>query len=308
MSRYELGEVGPLPSVVTANDVGLYLMTEKGMAVLEAALAANVEIAHVTTAPADGMNDDSHKRIALLAKEWGCPTFERASPPQFDGSNTIAAGWRWMLNRPNLIVLHDSLLPRYRGFSPLITALVNGEPEVGVTAFLAEAEPDTGPIIAQRSIPVAYPARMREVLDRLVPVYGELALELCKTIAEGLPIRYAAQDHSKATYSIWRDEDDYRIDWHADDRRLVRLVDAASDPFPGAWTTVYGVGRDWDVVRVLEAESWPDRRVEDRRPGKTAFLYDGDPVVVCATGLVRLRKITDPLGRPLRFTLKTRFR
>jgi methionyl-tRNA formyltransferase len=275
--------------------VGLYLMTEKGLAVLASALGSGVEIAHVTTAPAAGMNDDSHEHITRMGKERGIPTFLRAHPPEFNGTHSIAAGWRWMLDVPNLVVLHDSLLPRYRGFSPLITALVNGESSVGVTAFLAESEPDTGPIIAQQSVPVTYPARMRDVLDRLVPVYRDLAAEVCETLATEAALRYTVQDHGRATYSLWRDEDDYRIDWTQDDRRICRLVDAASDPFPGAWTSMLG-----RQVIVIEAVSEPDRRIEDRTPGKVAYVTaDGHPVVVCGAGLVRLPTVV--------VHLKTRF-
>lgn len=281
--------------------VGLYLMTEKGEAVLDAALKSGVQIAHVTTAPATGMNDDAHLRIEQRAKGNAIPTFLRAHPPEYDGDVSIAAGWRWMLDVPKLVVLHDSLLPRYRGFSPLITALINGEPQVGVTAFLAEEEPDTGPIIAQQTIPVVYPARMRDVLDRLVPVYRDLAAEVCATLAAGEPLRYAVQDHARATYSLWRDEDDYRIDWTLDDRRICRLVDAASDPFPGATATI-----DGELVRVARAMCAPDRMIEDRVPGKVAYKLNALPVVVCGTGLVQIDVVDYVSGFPREMPLKTR--
>ncbi len=279
--------------------VGLYLMNEKGLAVLETAIAYQHDIAHVTTAPAVGMADDSHLEIAHLAKQLDIPTFLHAHPPEFAGGFSIAAGWRRMLHVPNLVVLHDSLLPRYRGFAPLITALVNGEPEIGVTAFLAEQEPDTGPIIAQRSIPVSYPTRMRQVLDRLVPLYAELAGEVLGQIPE---LRYAEQNHADATWSLWRDEADYRIDWRQDDRRILRLINAASDPFPGAWTTMNG-----EQIRIDRAEIVYDRRIEDRVPGKVAYYagaerdgYPGDPVIVCGSGLLR---IYDWPAMPLRTRL-----
>ena len=260
--------------------VGLYLMNEKGFAVLNAAIASGVEIAHVTTAPAAGMADESDRSISILAKQHRIPTFVRAHPPEFVGDYSIAAGWRWMLDVPNLVVLHDSLLPRYRGFAPLITALVNGEPFVGVTAFLAEDEPDTGPIVAQRSIPVVYPARMRDVIDRIVPLYGDLAREVLDQIPN---LRYAGQDHSRATWSLWRDETDYRIDWSIDDRRILRLIDAASDPFPGAWTTCDGL-----ELRIHRAQIVADRRIEDRVPGKISHFLDGFPVIVCGVGLIQI--------------------
>lgn len=261
--------------------IGLYLMTEKGMAVLEAALAGPHKIAHVTTAPAVGMNDDAHLRIAKLAKDYDIPTFLHAHPPEFRGDFSIAAGWRRMLDIPALVVLHDSLLPRYRGFSPLITAMANGEREVGVTAFLAQQEPDTGPIIAQRSMPLGFASRMRDVLDRIVPLYGELAREVLQQIPD---LRYAEQNHADATWSLWRDEDDYRIDWTRDDRSILRLINAASDPFPGAWTTIAGVER----IRIDRAWIEYDRRIEDRTPGKVAYYEGGEAVIVCGTGLLRI--------------------
>lgn len=265
--------------------VGLYLMTVKGLAVLQAARRSDCEIAHVTTAPATGMSDEAHKTIEAFAKDCDIPTFLRAHPPEYAGDWSIAAGWRWMLDVPNLIVLHDSLLPRYRGHSPLITALVNGDPNVGVTAFLAADEPDTGPIIAQRSTPVTHPTTMRATLDRLAPLYGELAAQVLGEIPD---VRYTAQDHSAATYSVWRDEDDYRIDWNQDDRSIVRLIGACSDPFPGAWTTAPRTNRFPVDIRITDAAVEPDVRFEQRHPGKVAFVRDGCPIVVCGTGMVRV--------------------
>jgi methionyl-tRNA formyltransferase len=270
--------------------VGLYLMTQKGLAVLEAALDSGVEIAHVTTARAEGMHDAAHEQIMDRARAYGLPAFLRTHPAEFTGAQSVAAGWRWMLDVPQLVVLHDSLLPRYRGFSPLITALVNGEQSVGVTAFWAEAEPDTGPIVGQRQMPVRYPARMRDVLEQIAALYGSLAAEVLTTIAVGAPLPARPQDHGRASWSVWRDEDDYRIDWSWDARKVVRLVDAASDPFPGAWTTANG-----QKGRVLRAVAEPDVRIEDRVPGKVAFIRDGAPVVVCGTGLVRLAGVDVPL-------------
>lgn len=285
--RWRLLGLGAVVSV----RVGLYLMTEKGLAVLQAARRSDCEIAHVTTAPATGMSDESHKQIEAFAKDCGIPTFLRAHPPEYAGDWSIAAGWRWMLDVPNLVVLHDSLLPRYRGHSPLITALANGDPTVGVTAFMAADEPDTGPIIAQRSIPVSHPTTMRETLLRLTPLYAELAAQVLGEIPD---VRYTAQDHSAATYSVWRDEDDYRIDWSQDDRSIVRLIGACSDPFPGAWTSKGSLEHHGSLedllhdVRITDAVIEPDVRFEQRHPGKVAFVREGCPVVVCGTGMVRV--------------------
>lgn len=284
-------------------NVALYLMTSKGAAVLNAVLASGVEVAHVVTAPATGMADDAHETIVADCKRAGIPVFLHAAPPALSATVGIAAGWRKLLDVPNLVVLHDSLLPRYRGFAPLVTALVNGEPEVGVTAFLARDEPDTGPIVGQRTLPVAYPARLADVTARLEPLYAQLAMEICHSVKAGEPIRAAEQDHRRATTSLWRDEADYRIDWARDDRRIARLVDAVSDPLPGATSTLAG-----EPVRVLAAHPAGDVPIEDRQPGKIARLEDGLPVVVCGTGLVKVTDLRDWQGDSLRVTkLKQRF-
>lgn len=284
--------------------VGLYLMTVKALPVLEEALESGLEIAHVTTSPAVGMNDHAHVDIARIAKAAGIPTFTRAHPPEHTGDWSIAAGWRWMLDVDQLVVLHDSLLPRYRGFSPLITALTNGDPAVGVTAFLADDdEPDVGPIIGQRSLPVTYPARVGEVIGRLAVAYGELAADVLQQIASMGAVRYTAQHHASATYSVWRDEDDYRIDWNLDDRSIVRLVGACSDPFPGAWTTGFSERNgSLPEVRILDAEVEQDVRFEQRHPGKVAFMRDGLPVVVCGTGMVRVLASSHPIPFRTRLT------
>lgn len=289
--------------------LGIYAMNEKGLAVVAAAIDSGIPIAHITTAQATGMNDASDQTIKLLAKAHGIPTFLRAHPPEFTADVSIAAGWRWLLDVPELVILHDSLLPRYRGFSPLITALLNGETEVGVTAFMAREEPDTGPIVTQRSTPVSYPVRMRTVLDRVVDLYDEITKQVCADLLNGEPLRYVEQDHSQATYSVWRDDQDYRIDWAWDAYKILRLVDAASHPFPGAWTTLAIHPEDsWmgDVVRVYEAAVVPDVRIEDRRPGKVLRLDNDLPVVVCGMGLLRLESVGRAHGAK-RFPLRSRF-
>lgn len=281
--------------------IGLYLMTAKSVPVLKAALASNLEISHVTTAPATGMLGSSHALIAQLAKAAGIPTFTRAHPPGYEGEYSLASGWRWLLPADNLIVLHDSLLPRFRGFAPLITALVNGEREIGVTAFLAEEGGafDAGPIISQQSIPVSYPTTVGDVLERLAPLYGSLAEGIFRTLAAGQPLRYTRQAESLATYSIWRDRRDFRIDWRDHAFAIERLVGAAGPPFEGAWTWEEHENRE---VIVKQAEVVNDLRFEDRHPGKVCRIDPDGPVVICGSGLLKLTSTNPTVDY-----LKTRF-
>src|SRR5438477_626426 len=69
----------------------------------------------------------------------------------------ILIGWQWLVIADGkTIVLHDSLLPRYRGFAPLVNSLINGEKEIGVSAFISTEGYDEGPLIRQEKINIEY--------------------------------------------------------------------------------------------------------------------------------------------------------
>ena len=73
-------------------------------------------------------------------------------------SASIAISWKWLIksNSP-LIVLHDSILPQYRGFLPLVSQLLDCQKEIGVTAFLASKNYDEGDIIHTSKVKINYP-------------------------------------------------------------------------------------------------------------------------------------------------------
>lgn len=280
--------------------LALYVTTSRGAAVLRAAVASGVEVAYVVTARDPGMLDDGYDEIARLATEAGIHGYESA-PPEIKVTHALAAGWRRILhNVPNLIVLHDSLLPRYRGFAPLVTALINGEDEVGVSAVLATEQADRGEIVAQQAVDVTYPARIADVIASVEPLYADIAdAVISDWPAEGWP-----QREQSATYSVWRDERDYRIDWTRPADWIRRFIDATGHPYKGALTLLEnGAAR-----RVLAAEETDDVHVEDRHPGKTLFLDERGPVVICGQGMLRLTDIRDSTGEPWRpSSVRTRF-
>ena len=84
----------------------------------------------------------------------------------------LAIGWRWLISgTENLIVLHDSLLPKYRGFAPLVNSLINGEQEIGVTAIWAGPEFDAGEIIFQEKAGICYPIKIQEAIEIVSGLY-----------------------------------------------------------------------------------------------------------------------------------------
>lgn len=132
----------------------------------------------------------------------------------------------------------DSLLPRYRGCAATVTALVNGEHEVGVTALRPDDVVDSGPVLAQRRWTVQYPMTIADALDRQAACMVDVLLDLVAAWEDGR-LHSRPQDESLATYSLWRDGDDGWIDWSWDAARICRFVDAAG------WAPPAGHTRCW---------------------------------------------------------------
>lgn len=266
----------------------LYAMTAKGVATF-AALSDAVPglVRSVVSARDPGSGDDSYDRLAAACAARGVPFHDRAAAgAAAPTSHALAVGWRWLIpERPGttLVVFHDSLLPRYRGFNPLVTALIEGDAETGVTALLATAEYDRGDILGQVAVPLPRPIRIAAAIDLVAQAYGRLAADIGARIAAGEPLAGAVQDESAASYSLWRDDADYDMDWGDRAGRLRDFVYAVGAPYAGARTLLNGA-----PVRVWDVAIEPDVAIANRVPGKVIFLRGGRPTVVCGEGLLRI--------------------
>jgi methionyl-tRNA formyltransferase len=289
--------------------IALFLMTSKGLAVLEAIVSrfGAGAVSRVVGARDLAVETDYFDEISAFAATHGIAFFERsAAPPLEAGEPCLAIGWRWLIEHADsLIVIHDSLLPRYRGFAPLVSCLVNGETKIGATALLASERFDEGDIFAQAAIEIAYPIRVAAAIEALASVYVGIAIELVEKIRRGVVLDRRPQDHAQASYSLWRDADDYRVDWSGHSARIRRFVDAVGYPYLGASAVV-----DGRLVRILEVEELAEIKIENRVAGKVMFVENGLPTVVCGQGLLRLLRVVDDETRASLLPLKkfrTRF-
>ena len=266
----------------------LYAMTAKGAATFDALAATCPGLVRTVVSARDpGTRDGSYDRLAAACAARGVPFHDRAEAAAVPAtSHALAVGWRWMIpERPGttLVVFHDSLLPRYRGFNPLVTALIEGDAETGVTALLANGEYDRGDILGQVTVPLPRPIRIAAAIDLIAVAYGRLATRIGARIAAGEPLTGVAQDEAATSYSLWRDVADYDMDWSDSAERLRDFVYAVGPPYAGARTRLDGV-----PVRVWEVTVEPDAVIANRVPGKVIFLRDGRPTVVCGSGLLRI--------------------
>ena len=132
------------------------------------------------------------------------------------------------------INLHGSLLPRYRGRTPHVWAIINGESEVGVSAHLMTRELDAGAIVRQVAFEVGSKATGAEVLTRYREIYPNLVREIMRDVGENA-VKLIFQDESKATYFPKRTPDDGAIDWRWSRERVYNWIRAQAAPYPGAF-------------------------------------------------------------------------
>jgi len=277
--------------------IGLFLMTEKGLEVLRTFIAnvGHEHVAFVVSARDGNVKNDYYDNIWALCEKHGIKFHDRTSKTLPDADYTFAVSWRWLFkNNSHLIVLHDSLLPKYRGFSPLPTALINKEKYVGVTALLADKEFDTGEIVGQRKIKIHYPVKIQQIIELISREYGKLVVDVALSVIAGKKLSRRKQNEKAVTYSLWRDQDDYCIDWSKDSSCIKRFVDAVGYPYAGAKSLLEG-----NTVRIMDATVEPDVKIEDRAVGKVIFMRDGFPLVVCGRGLLKITQLTDDKGKNL---------
>jgi len=132
--------------------------------------------------------------------------------------------------------LHPSLLPKYRGASPIQTAILNGEKTTGITIMKIDEKMDHGSIIAQQETDIK-PDDTYESLE------SRLSEEITKLLIEILPryfknkIKPKIQDEDNATYTKILTRDDGRIDLKENVQKIERKV-RAFYPWPGTWTEI----------------------------------------------------------------------
>lgn len=285
----------------------LYLMNEKGKKSLEAICEIfSIDIVEYVISSRDkNVKNDFYYEIKSLCNKNNIRFLDKDEQYTIrEESFQIAIGWRWLIkNNKNLIVFHDSLLPKYRGFAPLVNSLINKEKNLGVTALMANKEFDRGDIIAQKTVKVNYPIKINEAILKVSILYQNLITEIINNIQNNT-LKYIPQKESEATYSVWRDEEDYHINWNQSASDILRFINAVGYPYNGAYSFI----GDKKVI-ILEASLYKDLVIENRDVGKVLFLKEELPVVICKKGLIIIEKTIDINGDIIKLKkFRTRFK
>ncbi len=268
-------------------------MTKKGLDVLKALLNHDFHclISEITIGKDKNVDDDYSQNIVFLCQQYDIKYFFHTDKVTITSNYSIAISWRWLIpkNKSTLIVLHDSLLPKYRGFAPLVNMLINKEPQIGVSAIFASDEYDKGDLIAQSATKINYPIKISTAIDLLSKNYAELVISIFQILLNNGTIQAIPQNNALASYSLWRNDDDYLIDFNKDANDVLNFINAVSFPYKGASSYINGVTK----IRVIEATIENDVDIENRDIGKVIFVRDKCPIIVCSSGLLKLVNVID---------------
>ncbi len=175
--------------------------------------------------------------------------------------------------RRGCLNIHASLLPRWRGASPIHAAVLAGDATTGVTIMQMDAGLDTGPMLLQEAVPITPTTTTAELHDVLAELGARL---IVRALAEDP--RPVPQPEEGATYAPKLARDAGRIDWTKDAASIERQV-RAFDPWPGTFTTLHGV-----VLKVLAVE------LADGS-GPPGTVMDARLTVGCGAGALRLTRV-----------------
>jgi methionyl-tRNA formyltransferase len=134
------------------------------------------------------------------------------------------------------INIHASLLPKYRGPSPIQAAILNMDNLTGVTTMVMSKEMDKGDILLSKSTPISENDTAEDLHDRLGKIGAELIVDTIRAVLskECSPV---PQDHSKATYVNMLKKSDGKINWNLSSRQVHAHINAMT-PWPGAFSSL----------------------------------------------------------------------
>lgn len=264
---------------------------------LEALLASGANVPFVVTQPDRPVGRHAAPRpsaIAALAQASGIPTEKPASlrgnadllarlaALRPDAIAVVAYGKIFppeLLRLPRLgcVNLHASLLPRWRGASPIQAAILAGDPETGVATMRMGEGLDTGPVYLERRVTIGDRETAGELSARLAHIGGALLVETLSGLASGtLEPRAQAGD---PTFCRPIRREDALVDWESPAGEILRRLRAFT-PWPGLFTFLEG-----ERVKILEADAAPSGG--GAAPG--TFEVSAGDLVVAAGGRSALR-------------------
>ena len=205
----------------------------------------------------------------------------------------FAIGWRYIIpkfryskSKIGSFVFHDSLLPKYRGFSPSVWAIRNGENETGATLFKISANMDEGDVLDQRRITISDEDFIDTVVDKVTDAYLSMIDEnFQRLIARDYDL--TPQNHENATYTCMLKPEDFQIDLNRSATDIYNLIRSYVYPYSYAFFFLSD-----QKIRVKTASVKLDRQYVGSIPGRVVEIIPGIGVdVVTFDNVIRIETI-----------------
>ena len=189
-----------------------------------------------------------------------------------------------------VINIHASLLPKYRGASPIHYAILNGEKTTGITIMKTDIGIDTGDILLQKSLQIGGNETCGELFERLSVLGAECIKDALSLIMQNSAV-YTPQIESKATFTKIITKEQARIDWTKSADDIVNLV-RAFNPAPVAFTTLNG-----EPFKIYSAEKCDIT-------GNAGEILFADKTLIVGAGekSVSLLKVCKAGGKPMQIS------
>jgi methionyl-tRNA formyltransferase len=265
-------------------------------------LIVSQEVVGVVTQPDRGVGRGRKQKpspVKVAAQKAGIPVYQpkslrstESAAPLIDWApDLIVVAAFGQILRPHILELpasgslnvHASLLPRWRGASPIQHAILGGDTKTGISLMKMDEGLDTGPVYNQEAITIYSNDTAETLHDRLANLGAESLARYLPDILSG-NLKPIAQDNSSATYAPMINKQDGQIDWADTSGQIERHIRAMT-PWPSAFT--YWCGQ---LLKV-----WPVAAIggEYLPIGKTGEVvdYQGGAAVLTETGGVQLSDV-----------------
>lgn len=190
------------------------------------------------------------------------------------------------------INFHAGKLPFYRGRSVVNWAIINGEQEIGITGHFVDEGIDTGDIILQRTLPIAWTDTYGDVMDKVAAAFPDLVADTVALIDSG-QFERRKQSHLPGSYFPVRGVGDEWLDWSDTSFNLYNKIRGITRPAPGALTVLDG--RQITIWRALYDPDWPKYIAN---PGQVVGRLQDGVIVKTGDSTLLVQEIQPAGGEP----------
>lgn len=179
--------------------------------------------------------------------------------------------------------IHASLLPKYRGASPIQHAILGGDEMTGVTIMQMDAGIDTGDMLYHKEVPILPDDNYESLHDKLMVLGGEAIVEALQLLEQG-KLNARKQENEKSCYAPLIRKEMGKIDFNRDALEIDRKIRAMT-PWPSAYTGYKG--KQLKIWKAIPVETL----VEEAVPGEVLFVDKESVTVACGKGALEIREL-----------------